>query len=141
MKREGSGMRPAKRDAIPVLNRQLPTVQEREEERLTKARGANARTCLRTFLGAFSASWDLNVEGEAGRSAAALGEWDETSPVGAAWGTAGDARQESAVLRDVSPSLLSPAYMNTHVFHGLRKTPSTLGSCCWMGITSPVLQC
>lgn len=77
---------------------------------------------------------------EAGESAVTPGEWDETPPVGAAWGTLGDARQETAVLKDASSSLLSPAYMNTHVFHGLRKPPGALGSRCSVGIAAPVLQ-
>lgn len=59
---------------------------------------------------------------EAGESAANAGEWGESPPVGATWGTLGDAR--TVVLRDASPSLLSPAYALTHVFHGLRKPPT-----------------
>lgn len=35
---------------------------------------------------------------------------------------------------------LSPAYINTHLFHGLRKSPITSGSRCSVGIVSAVSQ-
>lgn len=65
---------------------------------------------------------------EAAESVAAPMEWYETKLVGAA---RRDARQKAAAWTDASPSLccLSWVCMNTHVFHGLQKPPSTFESC------------
>jgi len=35
---------------------------------------------------------------------------------------------------------LSPPYMNVHVFHRLRKSPSNLGTCCSVAIAAAVLH-